>query len=87
MAENLINSPSIRQIEDAINAEAEKPNPDLAAMRELLDMSRNVLSSAGVKPAGPPSLQELVSAEVGAEPKYKQALIGAGTVLPRAAYH
>lgn len=85
MAKNLINSLSIKQIEDAINAEAEKPNPDLAAMRELLEMSRNVLSSAGVKPAGPPSLQELVSAEVGAEPKYKQALIGAGTVLPRAA--
>jgi len=81
----IISSPSIKQIEDAINAEAEKPNPDLEAMRELLNMSRNVLSSAGVKPAGLPSLQELVSAEVGAEPKYKQALIGAGTVLPRAA--
>lgn len=81
----IISSPSIKQIEDAINAEAEKPNPDLAAMRELLEMSRNVLSSAGVKPAGPPSLQERVSTEVGAEPKYKQALIGAGTVLPRAA--
>ena len=85
MAEKVINSPSIKQIEDAINAEAEKPNPDLAAMRELLDMSRNVLSSGGVKPAGPPSMQELVSAEVRSEPTYKQALIGAGTVLPRAA--
>ena len=81
----IIGSPSIKQIEDAINAEAEKPNPDLAAMRELLEMSRNVFSSAGVRPAGPPSLQERVSTEVGAEPKYKQALIGAGTVLPRAA--
>lgn len=85
MAENLITSPSIKQIEDAINAEAAKPNPDLAAMRELLDMSRNVLSSGGVRPAGPPSMQEQVSAEVRAEPTYKQALIGAGTVLPRAA--
>ena len=84
MANSIISSPSIKQIEDAINAEAEKPNPDLAAMRELLDMSRGVLSSAGVKPAGPPSMQERVSEEVRAEPKYKQALIGAGTVLPRA---
>tara|TARA_R110000822_G_scaffold42820_7_gene116098 strand:+ start:3502 stop:5370 length:1869 start_codon:yes stop_codon:yes gene_type:complete len=85
MAETVISSPSIKQIEDAINAEAQKPNPNLKVMRELLDMSRGVLSSAGVNPAGPPTLQERVSEEVRAEPTYKQALIGAGTVLPRAA--
>jgi len=85
MAETVISSPSIKQIEDAINAEAQKPNPNLEVMRELLDMSRGVLSSAGVKPAGPPTLQERVSEEVRAEPTYKQALIGAGTVLPSAA--
>ena len=85
MAEKVINSPTMRQIEAAINAEAEKANPDLAAMQELLSMSRNLLTASGVKEPGVPSMQERVSTEVRAEPKFMQALIGAGTVLPRAA--
>jgi len=85
MAEKVINSPTMRQIEAAINAEAEKANPDLAAMQELLAMSRNLLTASGVKEPGAPSMQKRVSTEVRAEPKFMQALIGAGTVLPRAA--
>jgi len=85
MAEKVISSPSMRQIEAAINAEAEKPNPDLNAMRELLDMSRNFLNASGVQQPGPPSAQERFTEVMKAEPNYKQALIGAGSVLPRAA--
>jgi len=79
-----IKSPSLRDFEAAIALESGKPNPNLDVIRELTDTMKVMFSQAGVTPREP-TMAERVSQEIATEPFAKQMVIGAGTVLPRAA--
>ena len=82
MADPIVAAPSIKDIERAIEMQAAKPNPDLKVIKELVETSRIILEQSG-GPMRAPTTQELVSQEVGQEPKWKQALLGASTTPVR----
>ena len=82
MADPIVAAPSIKDIERAIEMEAAKPNPNLNVIKELVGTSRIILEQSG-GPMRAPTTQELVSQEVGQEPKWKQALLGASTAPVR----
>ena len=82
MADPIVAAPSIKDIERAIEMEAAKPNPNLNVIKELVGTSRIILEQSG-GPMRAPTTQELVSQEVGQEPKWKQALLGASTTPVR----
>ena len=82
MADPIVAAPSIKDIERAIEMQAAKPNPDLKVIKELVETSRIILEQSG-GPIRAPTTQELVSQEVGQEPKWKQALLGASTTPVR----
>lgn len=74
----IVAAPSIKDIERAIEMEAANPNPNLAAIKELLDISKTILrQSSG--PVREPTFPERLSQEVGKEPGWKQVLLGAST--------
>lgn len=82
MADPIVAAPSIKDIERAIEMEAAKPNPDLNVIKELVGTSKIILEQSG-GPMRAPTTQEFVSQEVGQEPKWKQALLGASTTPVR----
>jgi hypothetical protein len=82
MTDPIVAAPSIKDIERAIEMEAAKPNPDLNVIKELVGTSRIILEQSG-GPMRAPTTQEFVSQEVGQEPKWKQALLGASTTPVR----
>ena len=82
MADPIVAAPSIKDIERAIEMEAAKPNPNLNVIKELVGTSRIILEQSG-GPMRAPTTQELVSQEVGQEPKWKQVLLGASTAPVR----
>ena len=82
MADPIVAAPSIKDIERAIEMEAAKPNPNLNVIKELVGTSRIILEQSG-GPMRAPTTQEFVSQEVGQEPRWKQALLGASTTPVR----
>jgi hypothetical protein len=82
MADPIVAAPSIKDIERAIEMEAAKPNPNFDVIKELVGTSRIILEQSG-GPMRAPTTQEFVSQEVGQEPKWKQALLGASTTPVR----
>lgn len=82
MADSIVAAPSIKDIERAIEMEAAKPNPNLNVIKELVGTSRIILEQSG-GPMRAPTTQEFVSQEVGQEPRWKQALLGASTTPVR----
>ena len=85
MAETpIVAAPSIRDIERAIQMEAAKPEPNLKVINELIDVSKTILQQSG-GPLRQPTIPERVTAEISAEPAWKQALLGASTTPVRMA--
>ena len=82
MADPIVAAPSIKDIERAIEMQAAKPNPNFDVIKELVGTSRIILEQSG-GPMRAPTTQEFVSQEVGQEPKWKQALLGASTTPVR----
>ena len=82
MADPIVAAPSIKDIERAIEMEAAKSSPDFNVIKELVDTSKIILQQSG-GPLRAPTTQELVSQEIGQEPKWKQALLGASTAPVR----
>jgi hypothetical protein len=83
MAETpIVAAPSIRDIERAIQMEAAKPEPNLKVINELIDVSKTILQQSG-GPLRQPTIPERITAEISAEPAWKQALLGASTTPVR----
>lgn len=79
----IVSAPSIKDIERAIELESAKPNPDLAVVRELLDVSKVMLQQSGGK-LRQPSQQEAITAMVAKDPGINQFFGGMGTAPARA---
>ena len=83
MAETpIVAAPSIRDIERAIQMEAAKPEPNLKVINEFIDVSKTILQQSG-GPLRQPTIPERITAEISAEPAWKQALLGASTTPVR----
>ena len=82
MPTGLMRTPTLRDIEKAIQFEAEKKQPDLSVIKELLETSKTLLQDAGADK--PFTDQERVSQVIKEESGPGQFRIGMGTVLPRA---
>jgi hypothetical protein len=83
MTKGLMRSPTLSDIESAIEFEAAKKQPDLSVIKELIETSKTLLQGAGADK--PFTDQERVSQVIKEESGPGQFRIGMGTVLPRAA--